>query len=461
MQIEISDPQYRFLTSKQKHTGFVAGLGSGKSFIGTLKTLLKIINDGIPKVAYYLPTYGDIRDIAFDGFPLVCEALGYKYQLNKTDKEFRILFGASIIGVVMFRNMSEPESIVGYQVGYSLIDETDILPMHTMDKAFKKIIARNRLILEVEDEEILAVFRETGEEPQGTYYHPKTKKLCWINSIDVAGTPEGFKWFQKRFEENFNPKTDLLVRASTYSNLHNLPADYIDTLEQEYPKELFEAYVNGLFVNITSGTVYKYFSRAKNTNKEIVITIQNYFEPIHVGADFNIGGCANIILVQRANQFCAVDEITSYDTREMAHNLFSKYQKHLIYLYPDASSDSRKTSATRSDLQLLKDIAEEYGVSLEIIKDHSNPEIIDRVTAVNNAFEKQKLTINIEACPKLTKALEQQAWDARTNKPEKMAIHPAHDDYNDALGYAIAKIMPVHRPRSNIRTVQQVPQIRY
>ena len=74
--IELSSPQYDFLTSTKKHSGFVAGFGSGKSFIGTLKTLLKIIDCKIPKTAYYLPTYGDIRDIAFDGFPTVAELLG-------------------------------------------------------------------------------------------------------------------------------------------------------------------------------------------------------------------------------------------------------------------------------------------------------------------------------------------------------------------------------------------------
>ena len=126
--LELSDPQYDFLESSAKHTGFVAGFGSGKSFIGTLKSLMRIIDFKIPKTAYYLPTYGDIKDIAFDGFPLVADTLGYKYRLNKSDKEFFLLDKhKKEIGKTLFRNMSEPESIVGYQVGYTLIDETDIL----------------------------------------------------------------------------------------------------------------------------------------------------------------------------------------------------------------------------------------------------------------------------------------------------------------------------------------------
>ena len=52
--LELSDPQYDFLESSAKHTGFVAGFGSGKSFIGTLKSLMRIIDFKIPKTAYYL-----------------------------------------------------------------------------------------------------------------------------------------------------------------------------------------------------------------------------------------------------------------------------------------------------------------------------------------------------------------------------------------------------------------------
>ena len=94
----------------------------------------------MPKTAYYLPTYGDIRDIAFDTFPTVADMLGYKFKLNKSDKTFTIYDeNNEVLGMTIFRNLSEPESIVGYQVGYSLIDETDILKQQTMDKAFKKI----------------------------------------------------------------------------------------------------------------------------------------------------------------------------------------------------------------------------------------------------------------------------------------------------------------------------------
>jgi hypothetical protein len=64
--------------------------------------------------------------------------------------------------------MSDPERIIGYEVGYSLIDETDILSKDKMSDVFMKIIGRNRSV------------------------------LGHINQTDVVGR-EGFKWLYDFF----------------------------------------------------------------------------------------------------------------------------------------------------------------------------------------------------------------------------------------------------------------------
>jgi len=440
--IELSDPQYDFLTSTFKHTGFVAGFGSGKSFIGTLKSLTKIL-DGVPKTAYYLPTYGDIRDIAFDGFPIVAEMLGYQYKLNKTDKEFILLDGKYEIGKTIFRNMSEPESIVGYQVGYALIDETDILKEEIMDKAYKKILGRNRLIMQVNDDELLHEFINNGIPPLGTYFHKEKKELCYINCIDVAGTPEGYKWFYKRFKKRFNSQSDLLVTASTYSNLHNLPDDFIDTLRAQYTEEMFDAYVNGKFVNLTSGTVYKYFNRKEHHSDE---QVQDN-ETIIIGQDFNIGACVSIVYVWRGKALVAVNEFISYDTKAIIANLNSKYPNRSIEIYPDASGDNRKTNAQETDIQMLRNSG------FMVYNNASNPSVIDRVNILNNAFEKKTVLVNTNLCPRYTEALEQQAWDSKTGAPEKGNSHPEPSDFNDAGGYPVAYIFPITTPFNRVKMI--------
>ena len=187
----LNKPQMDFLTSKKTNTGFVAGLGSGKSFVGTLKTILFKIENPTLTVAYYLPTYGLIRDIAYEKFPEQLEAMGIKYVLNKSNKEIHI----ENAGKIIFRSMDSPEMIVGYEVFYSIIDECDILNMEKMTVAYNKIMSRNR-----------------QKHPDGL-----------PNMLDIIGTPEGFKFFYHRFVKKFRPHSDVLIRASTYQNKH-LPA---------------------------------------------------------------------------------------------------------------------------------------------------------------------------------------------------------------------------------------------
>jgi hypothetical protein len=432
--IELSDEQYDFVTSRKKNTGFVAGFGSGKSFAGTMKTLLKIIEDRIPKVAYYLPTYGDIRDIAFDGFPEVCELLGYEYKLNKTDKELKVFDRGEVIGVVMFRNMSEPENIVGYKVGYSLIDETDILNLDKMGLAFKKIIGRNRLIVEVQDEDILEEYRETEIPPEGTYFHSGRKELCYTNIIDVAGTPEGFKWFYKRFVTE-KKESDLLINASTYSNIKNLPDDYIDQMRSEYPPNLFNAYVNGIFVNLTSGTVYSYFDRSKHHSSRDAKST----DVLHIGQDFNIGGCVSTIHIIDNDKVYRVDEIVSKDSFGILENIRRVYPENKIIFYPDSSGNSSSTNATKSDIDLIK------GSNVSINAPSKNGRVSDRVNSYNGLLSHDRYFINTNKCPKGTEALEQQSW--KNNEPEKFNGGATIDDYNDSSGYFVVRKFGITRSR--------------
>ena len=69
-----------FLYSEAIHTGLVAGFGSGKSFAGTLKTLSKKLAYPGIDVAYYLPTYPLIKDIAFPRFKEILEMHNVPYH---------------------------------------------------------------------------------------------------------------------------------------------------------------------------------------------------------------------------------------------------------------------------------------------------------------------------------------------------------------------------------------------
>lgn len=396
-EFNLTKNQGLFLNSPKTNTGFVAGLGSGKSFTATLKTIIKKLENPSLNVAYYLPSFPLVRDIAFAKFPEMLEDMGLDYRLNKSDKEITI---KGIGGKIMFRSMDNPETIVGYEVFYSLIDECDILKADKMEIAYNKIMARNR-----------------QKHPQGIK-----------NQLDVVGTPEGFKWFYKRFVKQYNDNTDLLVRASTYENKH-LPVEYIANLEQQFPPNLLQAYLNGEFVNLTSGAVYSYFDRKKHHSDE---------EPkendiLHIGQDFNWGGCCGSVFVIRDGVPHLVDEYSAQDTQNIIKHVQKTYPHNRVIFYPDASGDSNKTNSSKTDIHQLK----EAGFRVDVPS--KNPAIQDRVNSVNSLFYNNKFYVNCNRCPSSAEALEQQTYDEKTGQPQKFIGANTIDDRNDSIGYFINK----------------------
>ena len=72
-----------------------------------------------------------------------------------------------------------------------------------------------------------------------------------------------------------------------------LKLGYIETLMDIYTEQELEAYLNGEFVNLNSGSVYYAFDRKVNhSNREIQAG-----EVLHVGMDFNISKMSATIRV--------------------------------------------------------------------------------------------------------------------------------------------------------------------
>lgn len=385
---ELYEHQDDFVFSDKRHTALIGGYGSGKSHCGVVKTIIKKLELGsdIP-VAYYLPTYGLIKDVAYPKFKSIFEEKKIPYSLNRSDHDFTTPYGK-----IHLRSMNNPDNIVGYETGYSLIDETDILPMKKMDDVFAKILARNRLKL-----------------PNGLE-----------NCTDVVGTPEGFKWAYKFFVKELTSERKI-IHADTRSNT-TLSDTYVQTLKDVYTEEQLLAYLSGQFVNLTTGTVYKYFNRKLHHSDRIV----QKNDVLHIGMDFNVTNMSAVVNVIDGDKTIAVDEFTKvYDTFEMCEKISEKYSGHRIMVYPDASGSSRKSSSKKTDHQIIR----ESGFELKTAA--SNPFVKDRINSMNRLFREQKQLVNTEKCPRLTEALENHAYDDNGD-PDKT---DGYDHITEAQGY--------------------------
>lgn len=349
--------------------------------------------------AYYLPTYGLVSDIAFKRFPELLERKGWAYKLNR---------GSAVLsfpnaGEIIFRTMEKPERIVGYEVAHSICDELDTLPIDKARAVWERVISRNR---------------------------QKTGSATVPNSVAVATTPEGFRFVYEMWVKN--PKQGYsLFRAKTSDNAANLPDGYIDNLIATYPENRLSAYLDGEFVNLTSGSVYPMFDRIKNASKESI----KQDDILHIGMDFNVGNMAASVHVLRDDKPHAVDEIVGQlDTPTIIKSIKRRWPAHRVFIYPDASGGNRKSQdASQSDLHLLRQ------AGFHVLSNPSNPAVRDRVLSVCKLLEAGDYRINLDKCPSLVDSLEKQAYD-KNGSPDKSS---GLDHIIDAAGYFIAHRYPI------------------
>lgn len=417
---KLNVPQHKFLQMPHKFRAYVAGFGSGKTWVGSVALLNHLAAYPRIDAAYYAPTYKLVKGVFWPTIEEVAYSMGFETKIKIADHEVHVRYGSKHYGVIHCRTMDNPSSIVGFKSGHALVDELDILDKEKAEQAWRKILARMR-------------------------YNVAGLK----NGVDVTTTPEGFKFTYERFKKTVAEKPELastygLIQASTYDNEKNLPADYIDTLIADYPPQLIEAYIAGQFVNLTSGTVYKNYNRDAHRSKEVVKKDGDKGEPLYIGMDFNVTKMAATIYVQRdgGKQWHAVDEIKNgYDTPDVVSAIQGRYAGHQINVYPDASGGARKTvGASTSDLALLR------AAGFRVLVHPTNPEIKDRVLAVNSAFHRGVLFVNDRKCPATAECLEQQVYDDN-GMPDKKN---GKDHQNDATGYPIAYEMPIRKPVAKI-----------
>lgn len=420
-------PQAQFLAMPHKFKAYVAGFGSGKTWVGCGGICKGMWEHPKINQGYFAPTYPQIRDIFYPTVEEVAFDWGLKVQINESNKEVHFYAGRQYRGTTICRSMEKPATIVGFKIGNALVDELDVMPALKAQQAWRKIIARMRY-----------------------------KVAGLRNGIDVTTTPEGYKFVYQQFVKAVRDKPELatlygLVQASTFDNEANLPDDYIPSLLASYPAELIKAYLRGHFTNLTSGTIYHQFDRRLNncTDEE------QPDEPLFIGMDFNVGKMAAIVHVKREGLPRAVRELVKvYDTPAMIKRIQEEFWRYeggryvasrQIYIYPDASGDSRKSNCAS-----LTDIAQLREAGFSVIVNASNPPVKDRINSMNamfcNALGERRYLVNVQRCPVYTESLEQQVWD-KNGEPDKKADN---DHPNDGGGYFIVKDYPIVKPAYSI-----------
>ena len=409
---------------EDQHTrilGLAAGYGAGKTRALCAKAVsLAIANQGFTGCAME-PTGPLIRDIWEADFEAFLEDCGIDYTHRSSPLPEYTLHLPGGPTKILCRSFENWQRIIGLNLAWVITDEIDTVAPSIANKALPKILGRLR----------------AGN----------------IRQFAAASTPEGFRWMHATFasaDGQARPDRRLL-KMRTVDNPY-LPPDFIETLQANYDPSLLRAYLDGEFVNLTTGQVYDRFRRDHhvkplppladrfgNPRTDQADRWPHADETILVGIDFNIGNCNAVLAVRRDRLIWCFDEVVAaHDTDAMAQEIRRRFPDARILGYPDASGIKRTTNSSRSDIAILGD----YGI--ENMSPAANPPVRDRVAVMQAALENGKGETRLwvdPRCKRLVECLEMQSYTEK-GEPDK---DNGHDHHNDAVGYLVHRIMDAGR----------------
>jgi phage terminase large subunit len=381
--------------TEHRKLALVCGFGAGKTYALVAKSfMLAAMNVGHIS-AVFEPTSPMLRDILMRTMNDLLEEWQIPFTFRASPLPEYVLSFQEGSHTILLRTILTYQRLRGQNLCAVGFDEADTVPKRDAEQAMNMALARLR----------------SGN----------------IQQFYATTTPEGHSWAFETFEKNAKEDTRL-IKAKTSDNPY-LPEGFIDSLLENYPPQLIQAYLNGNFTNLTTGAVYSRFDRSKHVIDKLPFPIEN--EIIKIGIDFNVMNCNAVVCVTAADKLIIIDEIIKeQDTDALAKEIVRRYGNNKILVYPDASGANRSTiNASKTDIAILQS----YGFTSMALR--SNPPIKDRVQTLQALLENSKGRVRLAVyagCRRVIECLELQSYDEKTGDPDKQN---GYDHLNDALGY--------------------------
>lgn len=207
--------QERFLKLPHKYRAFVGGIGSGKTYIGSLLAVIKYGRGESGMVV--APTYRMLKDVTQPQILEFLDAHNIPYEYKTSEEKLINPFNSSVR--ILFRSGEKPDRLRGPNLTWGYLDEMALMK----DEVWKVLMGRLRV----------------------------GRASAWGTT-----TPAGYNWVYRRWVEAENPRYGM-VQASSRENTF-LPEEYVEDLEADYTEAFAQQEIEGKFVSF-EGLVYPEF----------------------------------------------------------------------------------------------------------------------------------------------------------------------------------------------------------
>lgn len=316
------------------------------------------------------------------------------------------------------------------------------------------------------------------EEPPRDVYVECTLRVSGGRRLRVFGTctllpPEGqvggVTWV---YTEIAKPVLDgkitniCIWQASIYDNPH-LPREEIARLEAKYPEGSIERRIRldgELLPGLSGARAYAAFNRAMHV-RELGTVVPR--RPLCWMLDFNVSPMVSLVGQRDRRVFRVHRELVQEEGNviAMAELFRSLYPSHSaeVWVFGDATGKGRDAQTGKSDYALIMNVLRGYPVPVRLRVPETNPNVPDRVNAVNRALRDEHGEVGVEideSCEELIADLEGVLRDPRggirkTHNPRDPYYWRTHT--SDAFGYWVVHEQPVTSEPIQSRQIMQAP----
>ena len=417
MNVDLRWAQGQVFCSDKRFRVLVAGRRFGKTYLALVELCQGAWGPG--RLAWYVaPTYKQAKRIAWKPLKELTRSY-WAGRPNETDLSIQLING----GTIALRGADNYDSLRGDGLDFLVLDEYATMAREAWSEVLRPALS---------DKQGRALF---------------------------IGTPQGFNHLYDLFEQ---AQTNISWGAFQFTTEQggNVPVEELESAARELDERTYRQEFQASFENVGSGMVYFGFDRAHN----VAPVEYDPKQPLYWSLDFNMNPMCSVLAQKLPDGTVHVlDEMILSDSntqaaceefRQRTSPWVRPFFPMNVYVYGDATGDSRRTSASRTDWQLVKAFlgryTDQYRAAVRVPS--ANPAVKDRVNCVNAMLRNhagQRRALIHPRCKELIKDLEQVRWKndphgnplAEVDKSDPMRTHAS-----DALGYFLAHACPI-RPQ--------------
>lgn len=449
--IQLTPDQQRYLYCMMAQTAFIGGLGSGKTLIGCIKSIILSFFHPRSSGIIVAPTYSMLKSTILVTLEQLFDDMGLTDYVERkvSDMEIHMPNGS----LIYLRSGDNPTRLRGPNLTWGLIDEATLL--RDFPNVFVSVTSRLR-------------------DARRTRRDPVTGRPLF--NLGVTGSPEGTldAVYDTFFRAPEDPKkrkrwfdTVYTVQASTRDN-PGADISYIEQMEMNIPEPLQDALIGGQWIEVGRGRCHFNFSKDRHVIGSDLKKIYNPRLPLRVTWDFNLDPMTCLVgqIAKLRNdrgrerrRLRMIDEfsLSHSNTPETCRAFIDRFgmrglnHRGKIFIYGDSHGD--KGTAEKTDYDTIREMFESHFPGQVIMKvPNSNPTHKTRVLASNTLFGNAAGISNAEIssrCRALIVDLDHQRWDKKkpSSKDKAQTLGGVSLGHcADAWEYIVNKEFPYRRP---------------